>query len=468
MDIKVFTSAISQIAEEKGISAEKIIDTIELAIAAAYKKEYGLKGQKIKAKIDPKTGNVKFWQVKLVIDSSMIYSEEELEALKDEIASRADKAIENDKIKPSSAKITENLSYQSGTSADEEEKEKKFRFNPEKHIMIEDAKKEDSKIKIEEELEIPLETKEEYGRIAAQTAKQVIMQRIREAERETIYEEYKSKEGEIISGVVQRIEAGTVFLDIGKTLGVLSKEEQVRGEFYQPGQRLKVYVVKIEEGSRGPAIFLSRAYPKIISKLFELEVPEVANGTVVIKSIAREAGSRSKVAVTSDVEGVDPVGSMVGQRGTRVGAVILELGGEKVDIIEWSEDPEEYIANSLAPAKIIEVRIEPKNKAVAIIPEDQLSLAIGKDGQNVRLSAKLTGWKIDIRSAERIEEEEEKKKKAKAEKKEKKSPTKVVDKEKTTKKLKTAKKPKTAKTAKKPKKPKTGKADKKVAVKKSK
>ena len=380
MEIKSFASAIAQIAEEKGISPEKVWETIEMAIAAAYKKEYGKRGQQIRAKLNPETGEVQFWQVKTVVNKSMIYSEEELE-----------------KLKAKGKEVKE----------EEEEGAKKVRFNPEKHIMIGEAKKFKSKIKPAEELEIPLEPKEDYGRIAAQTAKQVILQRLRESERESIFTEYKSKEGEIISGIVQRIEGRNVFLDIGKTLGVLPKEEQVPGEFYRPGQRLKVFVLKVEDTPRGPIIFLSRAYPKIISKLFELEVPEISAGQVQIKSIAREAGSRTKIAVASIVEGIDPIGSAVGQRGTRVQAVINELGGEKIDIIEYSEDPEKFIANSLSPAKVLEVKRLPKNKALAIVPEDQLSLAIGKDGQNVRLAAKLTGWKIDVRAPEKTEEKKE-------------------------------------------------------------
>ncbi|GAH59742.1 unnamed protein product, partial [marine sediment metagenome] len=271
MDIKSFTSAIAQIAEEKGISSEKVLEGIEMAIAAAYKKDYGKKGQVIKAKLDSESGEVKFWQVKLVVAESMIYSEKELEALK--------------------AKKTEVAG----------EEGKKVRFNPEKHIMLKEAKEIKPKIKTGQELEIILKAQKDYGRIAAQTAKQVIMQRLREAERESIFEEYKSKEGQIISGIVQRIEGRNVFLDIGKTLGILSKEEQVPGEFYRPGQRLKVFVLKVEETPRGPVVFLSRAYPKLISKLFELEVPEVSAGSVVVKSIAREAGSRSKIAVASNI-----------------------------------------------------------------------------------------------------------------------------------------------------------------------
>ncbi len=387
MDIKNFKSSIAQISEEKGLSSEKVLESIEMAIAAAYKKEYGQKGQLIKAKLDSETGGIKFWQVKLVVSKDMIYSEEELEEMKQE-------------KEGAEAKVEEG------------EGEDKIRFNPERHIMLAEAKEVNSKIKVDEELEIALDTHEDYGRIAAQTAKQVILQKIKEAERLAILDEYKSKEGEIVSGIVQQIEPRSIFLDIGKTLGILPKEEQVPGEFYRPGQRLRVYILKVEETSKGPQIFLSRAYPKFISKLFELEVPEVTSEQILIKAIAREAGSRSKISVASVSEGIDPIGSMVGQRGTRVGAVINELGGEKIDIIEYSDDPEEYIAKALAPAKVVEIKIMPKNRAQAIVPEDQLSLAIGKDGQNVRLAAKLTGWKIDVRSPQQetdtpIEDESE-------------------------------------------------------------
>ncbi|PIU15809.1 hypothetical protein COT20_01290, partial [bacterium (Candidatus Gribaldobacteria) CG08_land_8_20_14_0_20_39_15] len=267
-DIKNFSSAIAQIAEEKGISPEKVWDTIEMAIAAAYKKDYGKKGQVIKAKLNPETGEIKFWQVKTVVDKKMVYSEEELEELK---------------VK----KVEVSEDYHPPLTLPEGPSEgKKVRFNPEKHIMVVEARKTKPKIKAGEEMEIPLEPKGDYGRIAAQTAKQVIMQRIRESERESIFTEYKNKEGEIISGIVQRIEGQNVFFDIGKTLGVLPREEQVPGEFYRPGQRLKVFVLKVEQTPKGPIIFLSRAYPKLVSKLFELEVPEISAGQVQIKSIA--------------------------------------------------------------------------------------------------------------------------------------------------------------------------------------
>ena len=390
MDIKSFQRALAQIAEERGISAEKVIETIESAIATAYKKDYGQKGQKIKAKFNPVSGDVKFWQIKLVVDTGMLYTDEELEEMKER------KEIPQE-------------DYREG-----EEAPKKYVFNPEKHIMIEDAKKDYPKIKVGEEIEISLVSKQDYGRIAAQTAKQVILQKIREAEKETISSEYRSKEGEIVSGIVQRVEGHTCFVDIGKTLGILNREETIPGEFYRPGQRLKLYIMKVEDTPKGSVVLLSRAYPKLISRLFELEVPEVASGTVVIKSIAREPGFRTKVAVQSKEEGVDPIGAMVGQRGTRIMAVINELGGEKIDIISFDEKPEKYIANALAPAKIVSVKVEDKNTAVVFVPADQLSLAIGKDGRNVRLAAQLTGWKIDIKTSEVPAEETDESSSAKA------------------------------------------------------
>ena len=371
MDIKNFLLAVENIAEEKGLPKEKVLELIEQAVAAAYKKEYGTKGQVVRAKMDPKTGEIEFWQIKQVVDEDMIYSEEEMEDLKDK---REEEELAEDG--------------------------KKVRFHAERHILIKDAKKVQKKITVGEELEIKLETKADYGRIAAQTAKQVILQKIREAERESVLEEFQSRQGELVSGIIQRVEGRVVFVDLGKTLGIMPKEEQVPGEFYRPGQRLKFYLLSVEDQPRGPSIVLSRAYPKFISKLFELEVPEIGAETVEIKAITREPGSRSKIAVVSNEEGVDPVGSMVGQRGTRVSAVINELGGEKIDIIEWDNDPEVYLANSLSPAKVLQVEVQDQNRAVAIVPEDQLSLAIGRDGQNVRLAAKLTGWKVDIKTPE--------------------------------------------------------------------
>ncbi len=390
MDLKNFTAALSEIAESRGISKKKVLEIIEDAIAVAYKKDYGKKKQKIKATLDPKTGQAKFWQYKLAVTNDMIIPEEELKT--------------DEKDKKDSALLRKKLVSKKSSDGQKGEKEERIRFNPERHIMLEEAKKIDSKIKAGEELKIPLESEEDYGRIAAQTAKQVILQKIKEAEREEAFQEYKQKEEEIISGLVQRIEPRAVMLNIGKTTGILPKSEQIPNEFYHPGQRLKAYVVKVEQTPKGPLIFLSRAYPKFVSKLFELEVPEIDAEEISIKSIAREPGSRSKIAVAAQEEGVDPIGAMVGQRGTRILAVTNELGGEKVDVIEYSDKPEQYIVNALSPAKVVSVKIMPKNKALVLVPPNQLSLAIGREGQNVRLASKLTGWKIDVRSAEEKEE----------------------------------------------------------------
>lgn len=384
MERQSFLSAIEQICEEKGISKEKVLETIEIAIAAAYKKDFGHKGQNIRASFDVETGQVRIFQVKQVLDEKLIKSEEELEVEKNETPEER----ETREIKES--EMNEN--------------ERKVRFNPEKHMLMEEAKQFKKDAQVGEEVWIELESKTDFGRIAAQTAKQVIIQRIREAERETIFDEYKDKEGQIVSGVVQRMERGAVFVDIGKTNGVLYPEEQIQGENYRIGQRLRVFILEVQKEVRGPSIILSRANSRMLAKLFELEVPEVAAGSVEIKAIAREAGSRSKIAVASTEEGVDPIGSCVGQKGTRVQAVINELGGEKIDIIEWSDNFSKFIANALAPAKVLNVEIKKEEKIARVeVPEDQLSLAIGKRGQNVRLAAKLTDWKIDVYGAEVLE-----------------------------------------------------------------
>ena len=385
MDLKAFTSAVAQVSEEKGISEDVILETIETAIAAAYKKDYGKKGQIIRAKLDKETGALKLWQVKLVVDESMIKSEEEITEQERSQEERSFVREEEEQLL--------------------EEGEKKVRFNPEKHIMADEAKEIKKKAKPGDELVFNLETKDDFGRIAAQTAKQVILQRIREAERDAIFKEFKDKEDQIVSAIVQRVEGRTVFFDIGKATGVMLLKDQVQGEHYRMGERLRVYVTEVQTGPKGPQIYVSRSHPKMLSRLFELEVPEIASGAVIIKSIAREPGERSKVAVTATQEGIDPIGSMVGQRGTRVTAVISELGGEKIDIIEWNEIPEKFAANSLSPAKVLDVN-EDKNRMLVTVAEDQLSLAIGKEGQNVRLAAKLTGWRMDIkgREAEKVKE----------------------------------------------------------------
>ena len=380
LDLKNFKSAVSQIADEKGISTEKVMETIEHALAAAYKKDHGKKGQNIEADFDPETGEANFKKIKEVVEQDNILTEEEKDKIKE--------------LKEENKEVPQEL-------------KDKVWFNERRHIKLEDAQEEQEDIEPGDELEISLKTPEDYGRIAAQTAKQVIMQKIKEAERGAAFEKYKEKEGTVVSGIVQRKEKGTIYLDIGEVLGVLPKKEQIEGEHYESGQRYKVYVTKVESTNKGPLVFVSRAYPKLITKLFEIEVPEIDSGKVEIKSIAREAGSRTKIAVTSTEEKIDPIGSTIGQRGTRVMAVINELDGEKIDVVEWKDDPAEFISNALSPAKVLEVKLQPKNKAVALVEEDQLSLAIGKEGQNVRLAAKLTGWKIDVKTPEEEEDQEE-------------------------------------------------------------
>ncbi len=363
LDLKTMRSALEQLEEEKKIPREKIIDAIEQALAAAYKKDYGKKGQIVRATIDIDSGKVEFFQIKIVVDDSMVRIVTE-ENEDDEIA----------------------------------EDDERVRYNEEHHIFIEDAKKIKSDAKPEEELVFPLEPQEDYGRIAAQTAKQVIIQKIREAERSVIIEEYGAKEGEIINGFVSKIERGVVYIDFNRASGMILSEEQIPGEIYRRGDRIKAYLYQVEESPRGVNLKLSRTHPEFIEGLFAMEAPEIASGVVEIKSIAREAGSRSKMAVYSNDEHVDPVGSCVGQKGVRVTTVMGELNGEKIDIIPWSSDPKEYIASALSPANVISIEInEDEHKAVLEVAPDQLSLAIGKGGQNVRLAAKLTGWRIDIK-----------------------------------------------------------------------
>lgn len=398
MDLKQFSQAVQQIADEKGIAKEKILEAIEMALAAAYKRDYGKRGQIVRVKFDMETGKLEVRQIKIVVDETMIKSAEEIAAEEEERARRlaglpaeeAEKRAEKEEEgEPASAESDQAMAGEV----------KKVRFNEEKHIMLEEARKIKPDVRPGDELEFELPSHDEFGRIAAQTAKQVIIQRIREVEREVVFEEYKNKEGELVSGLVQRIEGRNIFIDLGRTVGVLIPEEQVPGERYRIGERLKTLIILVEKNPRGPGIYLSRSHPRLLKKLFELEVPEIASGAVEIKAIAREPGQRSKVAVTSHEQGVDPVGSLVGQKGIRVTTVINELGGEKIDIIEWSEDPAKFIANALSPAKVLDVELnEDFRTARVIVPDEQQSLAIGRGGQNVRLAAKLTGWKIDVRA----------------------------------------------------------------------
>ena len=388
-------SAIKQIAEEKGISEQSVLETIEAAIAAAYKRDYGKKGQIVRAKLNPDTGKLDMTQIFYVVEGK---DEEENITGPLPIKVVEEKPDPHD-FEPRDRRMHTNVEDQPATNPENPD-ELKIKFNPEKHILLEDAKKSKKSIKIGDELVTKLETKMDFGRIAAQTAKQVIIQRLREAEREAIFKEFKGREGEIIGGIVQRREGILVFVDLGKTNGLLPPIEQIPSENYRINQRFRFMILRVEETPKGPAVILSRSHPKVVLGLFKMEVPEIDSGAVEVKAIAREAGSRTKIAVTSKEEGVDPIGSLVGQKGVRVQTVINELSGEKIDIIEWNEKSETFIANSFSPAKVLDVKVldERRKHSLVEVSDDQFSLAIGKRGQNVRLAAKLTGWKIDVRS----------------------------------------------------------------------
>lgn len=377
-------AAMKQICEEKGLSYEAVLSTIESALSAAYRKDFGQKNQNINVEFDPETGKSKVFDIKTVVEDM---PEEELE---EEVESDEDSKKEAKEKKADKADKKEAV-------PEGEEEEEERRFNPKTDIQISDAKLIKKTAKIGDELKMKLEVPEEYGRMAAQTAKQVIIQRLREAEREMVFNDFKDKEKEVVSGVIQRREGRIVLIDLGKSVGILPSDEQIPGENYSPGGRIKVFVKEVNSRPKGPEIVLSRTSDEILRKIFYLEIPEISNGLIELKAVAREAGFRSKVAVSTDSDNVDPIGSCVGQRGARIQTIITELGGEKVDIIEFDEDPIRFISNALSPAKIIGIDIDEKeSKAVVRVANDQLSLAIGKGGQNARLAAKLTGWKIDI------------------------------------------------------------------------
>ncbi len=367
-DLKVINSVLNELESDRGIPREKIVEAIEASFATAYRKEYGKKGQIVRAHFSTSSGSLNFEQVKLVVDETRVKMPDEVEA-----ELNGEKEADPEDFRP--------------------------RFNEDHHILLSDAKRIKRDALLDEEVTFPLETKSDFGRIAAQTAKQVIIQKIREAEKVSVVSEFGKREGEIVAGTVERIERGALFINLGRAVGVLSYEEQIPGERYKQGERIRAYLFAVEESPRGVFLKLSRSHPKFLAKLFEQETPEISNGIVEIKSIAREAGSRSKVGVASSDPHIDPVGSMVGQRGVRVSTVMSELGGEKIDVIEWSEDPKKFIEDALSPAKVLEVKIDSEtHQAKVIVSEDQQSLAIGKGGQNVRLAAKLTGWRIDIAS----------------------------------------------------------------------
>lgn len=340
MALSPFMAAINQVSDEKGLDMEIVFGAVEQAIAAAYRKDYGKPKQLIRITMNRETGIFEIFQVLNVVDE-----------------------VEND----------------------------------EQEVNITSASKFKKGAKVGDEIVIPLPYHDEFGRIAAQTAKQVIIQRLKEAERDVIFSEYKNKEGEIIPATVQQIEGSTVVVNLGKSNGIILPSDQIRFEHYYIGQRLRVLIKTVEESPKGPRILVSRSDEKLIRGLFTLEAPEIQSGVVDIKAIAREAGSRTKVAVHSEDEKIDPVGSCVGQRGTRIQAILAELNEEKIDIILWDSNPAQFIANALSPARIDEVHLDDKNKVAKVfVVEDQLSLAIGKSGQNVRLAGKLCGYEIDI------------------------------------------------------------------------
>ena len=367
LDIKALKVALEQLEAEKKIAHEKVVDAVEKSLAAAYQKEYGKRGQIVRCSINFDTGETSFEQVKIVVDETTVRMPVEGE----------EEVFEN-------------------TTAEEAEGLLP-RYNEERHILLSTAKLLKKNAELGEEIVFPLDNQDDFGRIAAQTAKQVIVQKLREAERESIVGEFTDKENTIVSGIVQRVERGVAFVDLGRTTAILPFEEQIPSERLRPGERIRAFLFSIEEGFRGLSIRLSRTHPKFLIELFKNESAEIAQGVVEIVAVAREPGSRSKIAVKSNDERVDPIGACVGQRGVRVSAITDELSGEKIDVIEWSNDSRRFIATALSPAKVISIELDEEDKkaVVTVTPEEQ-SLAIGKGGQNVRLAAKLTGWKIDI------------------------------------------------------------------------
>ncbi len=340
--------AITQLSAEKNLPKDVVLAAVEAALASAYRKDNFAPNQDISVKVNPATGKVGVWAEKTVVELP------------------SDKRSE---------------------------------------ISLDEARRVKPDVQIGETIKVEA-TPPNAGRIAAQTAKQVILQRLHEAEHSAIFEEYADKEGDIVTGVVQRIESKLILIDLGRTEAILPAVEQVRNERYRVGQRLKVYLLEVVQTGRGPRVVVSRSHPDLLRRLFELEVPEVYNGIVELKSIAREAGARSKVAVTAHQEGIDPVGCCVGLRGIRIQNIVSELNGEKIDVVIWNPDVSTFLVGALSPAQVLSVKLnEDEQAATVVVPDRQLSLAIGKEGQNVRLAAKLTGWRIDITSASAAEAE---------------------------------------------------------------
>lgn len=386
IDLKTINAVLGEF-EDRGISRSTMIDAIESAMATAYKREYGKRGQVVRAKLDLNTGTITFEQVKTVVDDTAV-----------RFPSPEEESEEN-------LILSHTHGGWSGDHADHDLAEGELpRFDSEKHILIADAKLMKRGASVGEEIVFPLEPQDDFGRIAAQTAKQVVIQKVREAEKLSMMEEFSEKKGQIVSGIVQRMERGAIFVDLGRTTGIIPYEEQIPGEKYRMGERIRAYLYAVDEGFRGVYLRLSRAHPKFVVKLFELEAPELAAGSIEVKALAREPGSRTKIALASIDPHVDPVGSLVGQRGVRVSTVMSELGGERIDIIEWNDNAKDFIKEALSPATPIDVVLdEVGHRATVTVSEDEQSLAIGRGGQNVRLAAKLTGWNIDIVSSGGVE-----------------------------------------------------------------
>jgi len=396
-------AALKQICEEKKIPMDLVLQALEQALAAAYRKDFGEKDQNIRVEFNPETGKMRIFDVKTVV-----------------------KTIERKNEKEETVLFVPLEKEKQEEKREGEEKKTERRFNAKTDITLKEAKKIKKKAKLGEEIKQELKAPSGFGRVAAQVAKQVIVQRLNEIEKDVLYQEFKNKEGKVLTGFVQRKELGRVLVDFDRLTAILPRENQIPGERYEPGQRIKVYIVSVEKTSKGPKVILSRTHPEIVRELFTSEIPEIQSGSIEIKSIAREAGSRSKVAVQSKEENIDPVGSCIGQRGARIQTIISELGGEKIDVVQYNEDPLKYISQALAPAKIKEGEINKKEKiAKVIVAPDRLSLAIGRGGQNVRLASQLTGWKIEIRT-----EEEEKEEKGKEESKNKEEAEKLREKKK--------------------------------------
>ena len=372
------TKSIQYICDEKGLQFDIVMEALQSALGAAYRKDFGNKQQNIQVIFDPETGDMKVWDEKEVVEDipeeTLLHDQEELARRREEIRKE-------------------------GRELTEEEIADLVRFNPKTQIMLSQAKEHKKSAKVGDTIKIDLEVPGDFGRMAAQTAKQVIIQKLREAERSTVFEDFKKQEGHIVFGVVQRRDrhTGGYVIDLGKITGILPQSETVFRERYTLGNRMKFYVSSVALGIRGPEIILSRKDKRMVSFVFEQEIPEIAQGEVVIKGIARDPGSRSKVAVFTSDESIDPIGSCVGQRGSRITTIIDELGGEKIDVILYNENAEAYIKAALSPAKVVSVELkEAEKEAIVTVEADQFSLAIGRGGQNVRLAAELTGWKIKV------------------------------------------------------------------------